>query len=577
MSVEIITFKKLSLFPVYLASFFFSSTPLDEQCSNLTLDNPNLKNLSQNSPERRREKQRLARRKHWNRMQAADLPRPDAPSRTQTIFGNLKSSIAQESVKKSLSKLNVWKAVGPDGIPNRVLKECAATLAEPLTFIFNCSLMSGLFSIQWKQGVIKPLFKNKGARSDPSCYRPVVLLPCVSKVFEGFVLEQLQEHCMRIGVLPDEQYGFLPKRSTLWQILSQVVDDWERAIDPGSTIHACFPDVAKAFDRVDHTLLEHTLPTVGVQAKELSWFVSYLNQRSICTSIDGCKSSFKPISSGVPKVPFWALCFLLPLSLHTCSFQASPVDLEIHRVSPCPCRAVLFPWRGQLLILVFWSQALSHGQTTWATSFDGSSSKLFLLKRLARRHRSANLVKRLYCCLARPVFEYAAPVWDACSQHDTIAMERFHLSIARAILHVRHRQTHSFDVLATIGWPTLAWPSPKTVFAVGPSARRWWQVPPLWAANFFRLCLIVALTLSAILWRYLFRRVVLPAIWSLFFLLLLLCLLLCLSLLFVAPQSAHFCKLLISFFFLISFLTVFHRSQLFSHTFFPWGKLSCWS
>ena len=155
--------------------------------------------------------------------------------------------------------------------------------------------------------VIKPLFKNKGARSDhPSCYRPVVLLPCVSKVFEGFVREQLQEHCMRIGVIPDEQYGFLPKRSTLWQILSAVVDDWERAIDAGSTIHAqCFLDVAKAFDRVDHTLLEHALSTVGVQAKELSWFVSYLNQpfdaASAPASMAQCKSSFKPISSAVPQ------------------------------------------------------------------------------------------------------------------------------------------------------------------------------------------------------------------------------------------------------------------------------------
>ena len=58
------------------------------------------------------------------------------------------------------------------------------------------------------------------------------------------------------------------------------MDDWERAIDAGSTIHTCFLDVAKAFDRVDHTLLEHTLLTVGVQAKELSWFVSYLSQRT---------------------------------------------------------------------------------------------------------------------------------------------------------------------------------------------------------------------------------------------------------------------------------------------------------
>ena len=86
MSVEIITFEKLGFFPFYLASFFFSSTstPLDEQRSNLSFENPNLKNRSQNSPKRRREKQ-LVRRKHWDRMQAADRPRPDAPSRTQTM------------------------------------------------------------------------------------------------------------------------------------------------------------------------------------------------------------------------------------------------------------------------------------------------------------------------------------------------------------------------------------------------------------------------------------------------------------------------------------------------------------
>ena len=65
MSVEIITFKKLGFFSRLLGLFFFfSSTPLDEPCSNLSLENPNLKNRSQNSPYRRQEKQRLARGKH---------------------------------------------------------------------------------------------------------------------------------------------------------------------------------------------------------------------------------------------------------------------------------------------------------------------------------------------------------------------------------------------------------------------------------------------------------------------------------------------------------------------------------
>ena len=132
--------------------------------------------------------------------------------------------------------------------------------------------------------------------------------------------------------------------------------------------------------------------------------------------------------------------------------------------------------------------------------------KAFLLKRLARRHGSADLVtvKRLYCFLVRPVFEYAAPapIWDACSQLDTIAMERFQLSIARAILHVCRRQTHNVDVLATIGWPTLAWRRrrQKHVFVVGPSARRWSSLSaqPSAFARVFSLLLLFPQSFDAI-------------------------------------------------------------------------------
>ena len=95
---------------------------------------------------------------------------------TNTKAGNFSfSRIDYLSVTKKLSTLNIWKACGNDGIPNDVLKECAATLAGPLTHIFNRSLQSGQFPAQWKRGEIKPLYKHKGTRSDPSCYRPVVL------------------------------------------------------------------------------------------------------------------------------------------------------------------------------------------------------------------------------------------------------------------------------------------------------------------------------------------------------------------------------------------------------------------
>ena len=58
--------------------------------------------------------------------------------------------------------------------------------------------------------MIKPLYKHKGDRSNPAFYLPVVLLPCVSKEFEGCVREQLQDHCLRNHAMPDEQFEFLP-------------------------------------------------------------------------------------------------------------------------------------------------------------------------------------------------------------------------------------------------------------------------------------------------------------------------------------------------------------------------------
>ena len=75
---------------------------------------------------------------------------------------------------------------------------------------------------------MQPIYKQKGDRSDPRLYRPIALLPSVSKMFEGFVSKQLLARCLENDVTPDEQYGFLPKRSVEWQLLA-VVNDWERA------------------------------------------------------------------------------------------------------------------------------------------------------------------------------------------------------------------------------------------------------------------------------------------------------------------------------------------------------------
>ena len=115
----------------------------------------------------------------------------------------------------------------------------------------------------------------------------------------SYIIKQLLAYSLEAGIIPDKQFGFLPRRSTVWQLLS-VLEEFHRALHEGGRIHACFLDISKAFDRVDHGLLLRKLSGIGVKGVEHDWFASYLNGRCISTCVDGAQSKAQPISSGVP-------------------------------------------------------------------------------------------------------------------------------------------------------------------------------------------------------------------------------------------------------------------------------------
>ena len=86
----------------------------------------------------------------------------------------------------------------------------------------------------------------------------------------------------------------------MWQLLT-VLEEWQQTLDEGGHVHACFLDVAKAFDRVDHGLLLQKLSSTGLTGITLTWFQSYLSERSICTTVDSVRLSLRRITSGVPQ------------------------------------------------------------------------------------------------------------------------------------------------------------------------------------------------------------------------------------------------------------------------------------
>ena len=210
------------------------------------------------------------------------------------------SVITTADVVKELRSLNLWEATGLDQTSARLIKECAHELAGSLTHLFNISLASERYPAQWKEALVVPVYKNRGDKCLPSSYRPISILSCASKVFGRILKKQILSYCLEHDIIPDNQLGFLPGPSTVWQLLL-LVEKCQEALDAGHTVHALFLDVAKAFDRVDHDLLLLKLRAVGFAESAVKWVGSYLKGRAICTAVGSFKSELKPISSGVPQ------------------------------------------------------------------------------------------------------------------------------------------------------------------------------------------------------------------------------------------------------------------------------------
>ena len=98
-----------------------------------------------------------------------------------------------ETVLTSLEQLDINKATGSDGIPERLLKETPDQIVPSLTMLFSKSLRLGVFPGDWKLANIVPIFK-KGKRDVAANYRPISLLPVISKVPERCVLVGLRDH-----------------------------------------------------------------------------------------------------------------------------------------------------------------------------------------------------------------------------------------------------------------------------------------------------------------------------------------------------------------------------------------------
>ena len=110
---------------------------------------------------------------------------------------------------------------------------------------------------------VKPIIKG-GSSSLPSNYRPISLTCTCSKVMESIVSKHILQYLFENGLISDQQYGFLPKRSTCLQLLGSF-QDWILELPDKGSIEVVYLDFAKAFDSISHNELLHKLSAYGIR------------------------------------------------------------------------------------------------------------------------------------------------------------------------------------------------------------------------------------------------------------------------------------------------------------------------
>ena len=206
--------------------------------------------------------------------------------------------VTSEVVLKYLLHIRT-NACGVDGINSKMLKLCVPYCIFALTHIVNFSISSNVYPIIWKKAHVKPLPKVKNP-TEFKDYRPISLLPTLSKILERVVYAQVSTYLTDHDLLNSNQSGFRSKHSTttaLLKISTDIID----SIDRGDATILTLLDYSKAFDTINHNLLLSKLTSLGFMDQSIKWFKSYLNNRCQRVFRNDKLSDWANINNGVPQ------------------------------------------------------------------------------------------------------------------------------------------------------------------------------------------------------------------------------------------------------------------------------------
>ncbi|CAH1256204.1 ACSS3 [Branchiostoma lanceolatum] len=380
-------------------------------------------------------------------------------------------------------------------------------IAPSLTTIINASIQTSEFPEDWKKARLSPIHKA-GDRDAPNNYRPISILPAVSKILERAVHTQLYDYMTTNNILSEVQSGFRPGHSTQTAV-HLLTERWYKAMNEGELTGAVFIDLSKAFDTLDHTILLQKMSRYGIQGPALDWFKSYLTGRKHCTSINGATSEFHQVKYGVPQGSILGpLLFIIyvndmPECLQSCDISMYADDTVIYysnkdftnienvlqndlqRLSQWfaanslsmnggKCKSMLIGTNRRLASCNIPNLAVNgvnlktcdkytylgvviDRQLKWKDQAKAVLGKLrrslFMMKHL-NPFISTSALCTLYNAIFLPHITYACTAWEAAPDQDLQKIQSMQNRAGKLILKAPHR-TPSTEVLSRLSWKDI--------------------------------------------------------------------------------------------------------------------------
>ena len=194
---------------------------------------------------------------------------------------------------KSLKTTNSFRS---DGIPFRFLIDSLPVTIYYILIIVNTSIVTDVHPDLWKHPYVSPVFKSGDAENIGN-YRPISLLPILSKILEKIVANQLTDFLENNKLLAENQHGFRPNLSTETALLTVTNKIYEN-IENRKISLLLLLDLSKAFDSVNHEILIEKCKNLNIDS---FWFENYLENRVQSVRIEKAISSPQKINFGVPQ------------------------------------------------------------------------------------------------------------------------------------------------------------------------------------------------------------------------------------------------------------------------------------